>query len=696
MPLRSTSLADSIAIALAAADIGVWEWRTGDGMTQVNTRWLKIVGYAPGELDLSGFNWYRLIHPDDVHIVHTDAIDQALHSPSGQFQIEFRMRHKDGRWVWVQSRGQIVERDAASAPLRLAGAHIDITQRHESEAVLAQAHAVLQESEARFKSLTELSSDWYWEQDENFRFVNFASNKEMTLHPAQGRFGQTRWDIQTVNLTEADWQAHREVLQAHLPFKNFQMSRQDPQGNPLWVSISGAPIFDATGQFRGYRGVGQDLTAQKAAEETIKQLAFYDQLTQLPNRQLLMERLKTALQDCKRDKHHAAVLFIDLDNFKILNDTKGHQTGDLLLQQVGTRLKACVREVDTVARFGGDEFVVILKHLHPAQTPAAVQARSVGQKILVALNEAYVLNGFEHHSTPSMGAMLFNGDQLNLDELLKCADMAMYQAKADGRNLLRFFDPDMQAAVTQRTELEAALRQGLQRGEICLYYQRVVDQARQVIGYEALARWMHPARGLVSPLEFIPLAEESGLILPLGAAVLRMACQQLALWSQHATSRYYTVSVNVSARQFRQRDFVAVVTEVLRETGANARLLKLELTESLLLTDVQDVVEKMLEIKGLGVGFSLDDFGTGYSSLSYLKSLPLDQLKIDKSFVRDVFDDPSDAAIVVSILTLAKALGLSVVAEGVETEGQLQFLLNNGCKAFQGYLFGKPLPPERL
>ncbi len=563
MPLPPTQFADSVAMALAAADIGVWDWRTGEGMVQVNPRWHQIIGYQPGELDLSGFNWYQLVHPDDLDVVHVMAIEQALHSASGQFQIEFRMRHKTGHWVWVQSRGQILERDANGAPLRLAGAHIDIT-------------------------------------------------------------------------------------------------------------------------------------TQKSAEETIKQLAFYDQLTQLPNRQLLMERLKTALLDCKRNKHHAAVLFIDLDNFKILNDTKGHQTGDLLLQQVGARLIACVREVDTVARIGGDEFVVILKQLHPAQTPAAVQAKSVGQKILAALNEAYVLNGFEHHSTPSMGAVLFNGDQLNLDELLKCADMAMYQAKADGRNLLRFFDPEMQAAVAQRTVLEAALRLGLQRGEICLYYQRVVDQARQVIGYEALARWNHPTRGLVSPLEFIPLAEESGLILPLGAAVLRMACKQLAHWSQRANSRFYTVSVNVSARQFRQRDFVTLVSDVLHETGANARLLKLELTESLLLSDVEDVVDKMLELKGLGVGFSLDDFGTGYSSLSYLKSLPLDQLKIDKSFVRDVFDDPSDAAIVVSILTLAKALGLNVVAEGVETEGQLQFLLTNGCKAFQGYLFGKPLPPERL
>ena len=449
-------------------------------------------------------------------------------------------------------------------------------------------------------------------------------------------------------------------------------------------------IFGFDGEFQGYRGIGRDITARKKAEDTIRELAFYDTLTGLPNRANLLDRLKDAVAICQRSQDHAALLFIDLDNFKLLNDTKGHHTGDLLLQQVAQRLKKCVREVDTVARLGGDEFVVILKTLSPENEQAGVQAKLVGQKILVELNEIYDLNGFDHHCTPSIGAVVFGAPESDVNELLKRADTAMYQAKADGRNLLRFFDPEMQAAVAKRNALEVELRMAVAAGEICVHYQSIVNMTKQIIGYEALARWTHPQRGIVMPQEFIPLAEDSGLILPLGGLVLRQACEQLALWARHTATAHYTVAVNVSARQFRQRDFVAVVRGILSDTGAKGTLLKLELTESLLLNDLPDIVVKMNALRLLGIGFSLDDFGTGYSSMSYLKTLPLSQLKIDKGFVRDVLTDPSDAAIAISILTLAQALNLDVVAEGVETEGQMAFLAKNGCKAFQGYLFGRP------
>ncbi len=696
MPLESIDLVDSIAIALSGADIGVWDWRTGEGMALVNERWCSMLGYAMEELDLTGAKWYQLVHPDDRKIVMSDTSEQALASPSGQFEVEFRMRHKDDHYIWVQSRGKVVERDASGAPTRFAGTHIDITERHRVDEALKQAHAAVLLSEARFRNLTELSSDWYWEQDNHFRFTEFVGNLYASLHPGQTSVGKTRWEVGSLNFSERDWEAHQQDLRARRPFQNLEVLRCDPDGKPLWVSISGMPHYGPDGEFLGYRGVGRDITAQKATEETIKKLAFYDALTGLPNRQLLMERIKDTIHGCKREQHCAALLFIDLDNFKALNDTKGHLVGDLLLQQVAVRLTANVREVDTVARLGGDEFVVVLKNLSDNQALAAVAAKAVGQKILMALNELYNLDGFDHHCTPSIGATLFAGDDQDLDSLLKRADLAMYQAKADGRNLLRFFDPEMQAAVAKRSALEAALRLGLQRNELCLYYQRVVDAQRRVIGFEALARWAHPERGLVMPLEFIPLAEESGLILPLGASVLRQACKQLAAWALNPITRHLTLSVNVSARQFRQRDFVGLVSGVLRDSAAPPQLLKLELTESLLLADVADVVAKMQELKKLGVGFSLDDFGTGYSSLSYLKALPLDQLKIDKAFVRDVLDDPSDAAIAVSILTLAQALSLDVVAEGVETEGQWQFLVEHGCKAFQGYLFGMPKPVSDL
>ena len=695
-PDQTTAIAQRVAMALAAADVGVWDWQTGAGMAQANARWWTMLGYQPGELDLAGFNWYSLVHEEDVAIVHSSTMEQANRSPDGQFEVEFRMRHKAGHWVWIQSRGKIVERNAEGVPIHLAGLHQDITERVRVDTELKRAHAALQQSEARFRSLTELSSDWYWEQDQEFRFTEFVGNLGVSVETAKLTIGRKSWEIPSFNISKADWEAHRQDLLAQRSFQNMEILLNAADGNPIWVSVSGMPFYGVDGKFLGYRGVGRDITAQKSIEKTIKQLAFYDTLTQLPNRPLLIERLKESISACRRDHQHSALFFIDLDHFKLLNDTKGHQMGDLLLQQVGLRLKNCVRGVDTVARIGGDEFVVILKALSDNQPQAAVQAKAVGQKILFALNEFYDLEGYEHQSTPSIGAILFNGNDHDHDELLKHADLAMYQAKADGRNLLRFFDPQMQAALAQRNALEAALRLGLQRDELCLYYQSVVDHDRNIIGFEALARWNHSKKGLVSPLEFIPLAEESGLILPLGALVLRLACKQLALWAKTPHTRKLTVSVNVSARQFRQRDFVAVVSGVLRDSGANAKLLKLELTESLLLNDLPDVVTKMLELKALGVGFSLDDFGTGYSSLSYLKSLPLDQLKIDKSFVRDVLDDPSDAAIAVSILTLAQALSLDVVAEGVETEGQLKFLMDNGCRAFQGYLFGQPVPVDQL
>jgi len=390
------------------------------------------------------------------------------------------------------------------------------------------------------------------------------------------------------------------------------------------------------------------------------------------------------------------LLFIDLDNFKDLNDSQGHDVGDLLLKEVAARIETCLREVDTVARLGGDEFIVMLQSLGPDLAQAAAQAEVVAQKILAALNQTYMLRTLEHHSTPSIGITLFEDHIQTVDELLKQADLAMYESKAAGRNTLRFFDPEMQAMVAQRTELDSDLRLGLRRGELVLYYQPVVDAHRRVTGVEALVRWRHPAKGLVPPADFIPMAEQSGLILPLGDWVMETACLQLAQWARLGATSNLTMAVNVSARQFRRPDFVQRVEALLETTGAKAPLLKLELTESLLLSDVQDAVRKMTELGARGVKFSLDDFGTGYSSLTYLKMLPLEQLKIDQSFVRDVLTDANDAAIARTVLALGHSLGLSVVAEGVETAGQLEFLLQHGCTQFQGYLFGRPVPIEAL
>jgi diguanylate cyclase (GGDEF)-like protein/PAS domain S-box-containing protein len=459
-----------------------------------------------------------------------------------------------------------------------------------------------------------------------------------------------------------------------------------------WLSISAVKAPNHS--ISHYVASFSDITSNKEATAEIHRLAYYDPLTRLPNRRLLRERLQQAVATSTRSGMYGALLFIDLDNFKSLNDNHGHDQGDLLLQQVANLIATCVRDCDTVARLGGDEFVVMLEELSDKSPEAAVQTKTVGEKILAALNQPFLLAGREHHSTPSIGATLFSNHARNIDEPLKQADIAMYQAKAAGRNTLRFFDQGMQAAVTERANLAEDLHRGLQDKQFLLYYQAQVDGEGCITGVESLVRWQHPRHGMVSPAKFIPLAEETGLILPLGRWVLETACAQLVTWATQPETAHLTIAVNVSAHQFRQADFVEQVLAVLDRTGADPHKLKLELTESLLVSDVEDIIAKMITLKAKGVGFSLDDFGTGYSSLSYLKRLPLDQLKIDQGFVRDILIDSNDAAIAKMIVALAESMGLEVIAEGVENKAQRDFLANLGCHTYQGYLFSRPLPLE--
>jgi diguanylate cyclase (GGDEF)-like protein/PAS domain S-box-containing protein len=555
----------------------------------------------------------------------------------------------------------------------------------------------LRQSEARWRSLTQLSSDWYWEQDADLRFVRLEGSAQQSLGMLhEEHYGLRRWELPDAWASDAQWRQHRAQLEAHAPFHDFEMQRKAPDGSLVWVSISGEPIFDSDGGFSGYRGVARNITQQKHAESEIQRLAFFDELTRLPNRRLLLERMERAAAVCERSSEHGALLFLDLDNFKQINDTLGHEWGDELLRQAAQRLEGCVRATDTVARLGGDEFVVVLQGLNCVQHIAANEAETVAQKILIRLHQPYVLVGNEVHCTSSIGIALFHDARTPMLELLQRADMAMYQAKAKGRNALCFYAPAMQAIAAARSSLEADLRQGLQRGEFLLHYQPVVDAGGQVLGAEALVRWTHPQRGMVLPGDFIGLAESTGLIIALGQRVLELACEQLVCWSDNVVRKNWTLSVNVSAREFRHPGYVSQVLDTLRQTGADPGLLRLELTESLLLQDVEDSIAKMQVLRNQGVGFSLDDFGTGYSSLSYLKRLPLDQLKIDQGFVRDVLTDPNDAAIACTVIALAHSLGLEVVAEGVETQGQRKFLLRNGCQRFQGYLFGRPVPSQEL
>jgi len=465
--------------------------------------------------------------------------------------------------------------------------------------------------------------------------------------------------------------------------------RKDGTEYPKWLTISA--VKDDRGAVTHYIGAHYDVTERKKAEAKIRELAFFDQLTGLPNRVLLLDRLRQTMTANARAGSYSALLFIDLDNFKTLNDTLGHDMGDELLRQVARRLTSCVRAGDTVARLGGDEFVIMLASLSTDQTEAATQTEAIGDKILGALRQVYRLRNVDYHSTSSIGATLFGGHLASVEDLLKQADLAMYKAKDTGRNALRFFDPDMEVAVMKRAALEDDLRHAIEARQFLLHYQPQLAGG-SLTGSEALVRWRHPSRGMVSPAEFIPLAEETALILPLGRWVFAAACTQLALWATRPETAHLTIAVNVSAHQFRQTDFVDQVLTILEDTGAAPQRLKIELTESALVSDVDAVVEKMFALKAKGIGFALDDFGTGYSSLSYLKRLPLDQLKIDQSFVRNVQTDPNDASIAKTIIALAQSLGLGVIAEGVETDTQRRFLADAGCHAYQGYLFSRPLP----
>jgi diguanylate cyclase (GGDEF)-like protein/PAS domain S-box-containing protein len=471
--------------------------------------------------------------------------------------------------------------------------------------------------------------------------------------------------------------------------------RKNGEVYPEWLSISA--VRDRTGVTTHYVAIFSDISERVKAQSQIDALAFYDPLTQLPNRRLLMDRLEQACNASTRHERKNALLFVDLDDFKTLNDTLGHFQGDLLLHQVAQRLKTCIREGDTVARLGADEFVVMLEDLSEDDIEAATQAETVGDKIRSAFASDFMLDSGAHHATTSIGITLFGGTALEeKDQPLQRAELAMFQAKAAGHNTLRFFDARMQAEVSARAAMEADLRAAVQQQQFLLHFQPQVVGDGRLTGVEALLRWQHPERSMVSPAEFIPLAEETGLILPIGQWVLESACSQLAAWAQQPDMAHLTMAVNVSARQFQQADFVDGVLRTLARTRATPRLLKLELTESMLVQDVEAIIAKMGALKSHGVGFSLDDFGTGYSSLTYLKRLPLDQLKIDQGFVRNIVTDPNDAAIAKMVVALAESLGLAVIAEGVEMQAQADFLAHLGCHAYQGYLYSRPLPLAAL
>ncbi|OHC65797.1 MAG: hypothetical protein A2040_04460 [Rhodocyclales bacterium GWA2_65_19] len=647
----------------------------------VNPAAVRMLG-ANSAADLVGKPVLDRVHPD-FHEIVLARVRNAIEHDGEAPPIEEKFLKLDGTAIDVEVRNTAIVFDGEPA---IQVAMRDVTERNLAQQQLRIAAAAFEAQEGI--TVTDAAKVI---QRVNRTFT------EITGYSAEDAVGKTPRILSSGRHDAGFYDEMWECIGRTGTWRGeIWNRRKNGEIYPEWLSVTAVKGND--GAVTHYVGTFADITMRKVVEEEIRNLAFFDPLTRLPNRRLMLDRLRQALTGSARHERHGALLLFDLDDFKTLNDTLGHDVGDQFLVEVASRMEACIREGDTVARLGGDEFVVILQDLD-AETAAAMQAESVAVKILAALSQPYQLdlsfaggdaNSRSYHCTASIGITLFRDQSLSVDELLKRADTAMYQAKAAGRNTLRFFDPEMQAVVAIRAALDTDLRTAIREGQFLLYYQPQVDGEGRVTGVEALVRWQHPLRGLVCPTDFIPQTEDNGLILPLGHWVLETACNQLVVWAGQADMAHLTVAVNVSGRQFRQRDFVEQVLAVLRATGANPRRLKLELTESLLLHDMEDIIDKMTALKAEGVSFSLDDFGTGYSSLSYLKRLPLSQLKIDQSFICDVLTDSNDAAIARTVIALGMSLGLAVIAEGVETEGQREFLARLGCFAYQGYLFGRP------
>ncbi len=646
----------------------------------VNQTWLNFTGIEYTQA-LQRDQWIDLIHPDD-----RNAVTQAYYRTQenhGPIVTEYRMRHKSGEWRWILDQG-IPLNDLHGEFSGYIGSAIDITERKLAETEFRIAAAAFESQEAMVITDTNtliLRVNKTFCDSTGYAPEEVVGQKMNILKSGahDQKFFTEMWH--SINTT-GTWQG--EIWD----------KRKNGEVYPKWLTVTA--VKDATGAVTHYVGTHIDISDRKAAEEEIKHLAFYDPLTKLPNRRLLRDRLQQALLGNSRSNMYGALLFIDLDNFKALNDTLGHDVGDLLLQDVAARLTSCVRECDTVARLGGDEFIVMLENLSEHTAEAARQAEGVGEKILFALNQPYFLTGKEHHSSPSIGISLFDDKKDTVDLILKQADIAMYQAKSMGRNTLRFFNASMQAAVSARVSMESDLHKASLEKQFILYYQPQVNQLGQLTGVEALLRWNHPQHGLVSPIDFIPLAEETGLILSIGQWVMETACEQLASWAKQPEMASLSISVNVSVRQFHHPNFVNQVLSAIALHETNPKNLKLELTESLLSKDIEGMTRKMTLLKEVGVSFSLDDFGTGYSSLYYLKHLPLTQLKIDQSFVRDILVDANDATIAIMIISLSQSMGLEVIAEGVENEEQRRFLAEHGCENYQGNLSGRPMPSEAI
>lgn len=672
----------------------IWRNEPGWPVEYISSNVVAGLGYAPEQFLDPEFRFASIIHPEDLTRIEREGREhRELRRTS--FEMNYRIRNRDGEYRWFREYSMPGwDETHEGAPLRIRGYLLD-------ETATVEAREALEQSGQRLAWILEGADVGTWEWD--IQAGVFAINERWAAMLGYALdelvpLGTTAWRglMHPEDRDKCLARMHAYLDEGSGYYEGEHRLRHK-DGSWLWVLMRGRVLaHTAEGEPRLMCGTQMDITRRKAAEAHAAHLAYYDELTGLANRRMLLEQLRHALASSARTHYFGALLFIDLDNFKNLNDTLGHDYGDLLLREVAARLRSIVRGSDSVARLGGDEFVVLFEELDTDDDGAITNAERAVRKVLAVLSEPYVLKEYEHHLTPSIGVTLFGSGRETSETLMKKADLAMYQAKAEGKGTFRFFDPDMQAAAEHQRQVEVALRRGLDESQFLVAYQPIVGVGGTIVAVEALLRWKHPERGMVPPGEFIPVAEKAGLIAALGRWVLQTACGQLAEWKSDPQRAALSMAVNVSPVQFLQPDFVDEVLAVLRESGVDGRRLRLEITESMLLDNVEEAIGRMSALREHGVSFSLDDFGTGYSSLNYLKRLPISVLKIDQSFVRDIELDPNDASIVQTILAMAHSLGLKVVAEGVESAGQRDFLIAHGCDFLQGYLLYRPMFIESL
>lgn len=699
---------------IEGASLGFWDWDIQTGRHSTNDRWLSMLGLSRKDIKNDVSDWAERIHPDDrkrVEPIILSHIKQAK-----PYVVEFRMRHKRGHWIWIQGSGNGVDYDPdTNEPLRACGTHQDITERKRSEEAM---HTLVESmagisGQAFFEKLTlELCR---WLDADGATVGELIDNKRISSISSllDGEF------IEDYAYELAGTPCNDVILNRRRLFIQDTQALYPEDRELADLDITdylGTPIRDLHGNIIGiiwvfshqslelpsqWEEVLDIIAARTSAEiermRSIEQLEYqatFDALTDLPNRRLLLDRLHHAQALCKRHGHKGGLLYMDLDHFKTINDSLGHPIGDELLKEVARRLQTELRDEDTPARLGGDEFVVLFSELSDDPQQAAQQAQQGAEKIRDVLSQPYTIQGNELQITPSIGIVIFPMNGESADDILKHADTAMYRAKEAGRNTIRFFLPSMQKLAEERLQLKNDLRFALENNEFTLVYQPQVDVGGNLVGAEALLRWPNHRRGSVEPDTFIPVAEENGQILAIGEWVLREALTQMKQWQRHNSPAFRSLAVNLSPVQFHQANFTDRIEQILGETGADPGCLTLEITEGTLVENLEAANKKICSLNQLGVRFSIDDFGTGYASISYLRRLPLNELKIDRSFIHDILTEPRDASLVETIITMAQQMALDIVAEGVEQQAQFEFLRDKGCEIFQGYHFSEPLAPS--